>query len=122
MTTLGRWPTRHSQDPEAQRLNDKMTNIDRELAREAKAIVVLAFRNGPIEDVHAGDTCPMCSGKDRYSHITDAEMKRVMKNAVDTVYRLLWLRNHDRTEYMKQVKFAERYNATWDDPVPAESE
>jgi hypothetical protein len=27
------------------------------LAREAKAIVVLAFRNGPIEDLHAGKPC-----------------------------------------------------------------
>lgn len=28
------------------------------LTDEAKALVVLAFRNGPIEDVHAGKTCP----------------------------------------------------------------
>jgi hypothetical protein len=34
-----------------------------DLIREAKAIVVLAFRNGPIEDVHAGKTCPTCNGK-----------------------------------------------------------
>jgi len=30
----------------------------RELARESKALVALAFRNGPIEDMHAGETCP----------------------------------------------------------------
>jgi len=29
-----------------------------ELAREAKAIVALAFRDGPIEDVHAGTRRP----------------------------------------------------------------
>lgn len=29
-------------------------DVDRQLAREAKAIVALAFRNGPIEDIHAG--------------------------------------------------------------------
>ncbi len=28
------------------------------LAREAKAIVTLAFGNGPIEDIHAGRSCP----------------------------------------------------------------
>jgi hypothetical protein len=33
-----------------------------QLAREAKAIVALAFRNGPIEDVHAGKICPTCEG------------------------------------------------------------
>jgi hypothetical protein len=34
--------------------------LDAELAREAKAIVALAFRNGPIEDLHAGIACPTC--------------------------------------------------------------
>jgi hypothetical protein len=29
-------------------------SLDPELATEAKIIVVLAFRNGPIEDIHAG--------------------------------------------------------------------
>jgi hypothetical protein len=31
----------------------KMT-LDPDLAMEAKALVALAFRNGPIEDLHAG--------------------------------------------------------------------
>ena len=34
--------------------------LDPELAAEAKSIVALAFRNGPIEDVHAGKECPTC--------------------------------------------------------------
>jgi hypothetical protein len=68
----------------------KMT-LDPELAAEAKSIVALAFRNGPIEAVHAGKECPTCAGKSEYSHITQAEMKNIMKQAVDTVYKLLWL-------------------------------
>jgi hypothetical protein len=44
----------------------KMT-LDPELAAEAKSIVALAFRNGPIEDIHAGKNCPACSGKSEYS-------------------------------------------------------
>jgi hypothetical protein len=36
----------------------KMT-LDSELAAEAKSLVALAFRNGPIEDVHAGKECPL---------------------------------------------------------------
>jgi len=32
--------------------------LDPELAAEAKSIVALAFRNGPIEGVHAGKECP----------------------------------------------------------------
>jgi len=54
-----------------------------DLIREAKAIVVLAFRNGPIEDMHAGKTCPTCNGKAGYSRISDDEMKLIMKNAVN---------------------------------------
>ena len=55
-------------------------NLDHQLAREAKAIVSLAFRNGPIEDVHAGKPCPACNGKSDYSRITDSEMKLIMKH------------------------------------------
>jgi hypothetical protein len=47
----------------------------RQLAREAKAIVAVAFRNGPIEDIHAGGPCPTCTGQAGYSRITDAESK-----------------------------------------------
>ena len=32
------------------------TPEQRDLVREAKAIVALAFRNGPIEDLHSGKT------------------------------------------------------------------
>ena len=48
----------------------KMT-LDPELAQEAKALVALAFRNGPIEDLHAGTRCPQCSGKAEVSHISE---------------------------------------------------
>ena len=43
------------------RLSMKMT-LDPDLAVEAKALVALAFRNGPIEDLHAGRPCTVCSG------------------------------------------------------------
>jgi hypothetical protein len=72
----------------------KMT-LDPDLAMEAKALVALAFRNGPIEGLHAGTPCPACNGKAEVSHISDDEMKSIMKSAVDTVYRLLWKRDHD---------------------------
>ena len=44
-----------------------------------------AFRNGPIEDIHAGIDCRTSAGKEKYSHITEGEMKSIMKNAVDKV-------------------------------------
>jgi len=67
----------------------------RDLIREAKAIVVLAFRNGPIEDMHAGKTCPTCNGQVGYSRISDDEMKLIMKNAVNRVFWLLRLKADD---------------------------
>jgi hypothetical protein len=57
----------------------KMT-LDPDLAAEAKALVAPAFRNGPIEDLHAGRPCAACSGMTEVSHISDDEMKTLMKS------------------------------------------
>ena len=93
------------------------TDFDRrQLAREAKAIVALVFRNGPVEDIHAGRPCPTCTGQAGYSRITDAEMKSIIKNAVDHVYALLVLKNEAPTEYEAQIQFGGRYSAAWDEP------
>jgi len=87
---------------------------ERELARETKAIVALAFRNGPIEDVHAGQLCPTCTGKPGYSRVSDAEMKLIMKNAVNRVYVLLWLKVADPDRYAREIAFGEHCTAKWD--------
>ena len=79
-----------------------MNTIDSQLAREAKVMVALAFRNGPIEDIHAGKPCPTCRGKQGYSRLTDADIKLIMKNAVDHVYKLLWL--WERRESRRSMK------------------
>jgi len=93
-----------------------MNTIDSQLAREAKAIVALAFRNGPIEDIHAGKPCPTCRSRQGYSRLTDADVKLIMQNAVDHVYKLLWLRESKPQEYEAQITFAESYTTSWDDP------
>jgi hypothetical protein len=64
-----------------------------------KALVALAFRNGPIENVHAGKACPTCQGDPQYSHITQAEMRQIMKAAVDRLYTFLVLKQHDQKAY-----------------------
>jgi len=92
--------------------------LDPESAAEAKSIVALAFRNGPIEDVHAGRGCPTCAGKPEYSRITEAEMKKIMKNAVDTVYKLLWMKKNDPERYAASIELGSRYTRSWDDPKP----
>ena len=96
-------------------LKRKMT-LDSHLAAEAKGIVALAFRNGPIEDVHAGKECPTCAGKVEYSKITQDEMKNIMKRAVDTVYKLLWLKQNDLERYEATIEFGNRHTRLWDEP------
>ena len=93
----------------------KMT-FDPKLATEAKALVALALRNGPIETLHAGGPCPHCNGKAEISHISDEEMKHVMKSAVNALYRLLWMREHDPQSYDENLALGRRYTSHWDDP------
>jgi hypothetical protein len=93
----------------------KMT-FDPDLAMEAKALVALAFRNGPIEDLHAGTPCPSCSGLAEVSHISDDEMKAIMKSAVNALYRLLWQRDCDPAAYNENLALGRRYTLHWDDP------
>jgi hypothetical protein len=91
-------------------------SVDPELALEAKMIVALAFRNGPIEALHAGKPCPTCSADNGYSRISQEEMKGIMKAAVNTVYSLLWKRNNDSEAYAKSLVLGARYTQRWDDP------
>jgi hypothetical protein len=93
----------------------KMT-LDPDLVVEAKALVGLAFRNGPIEDLHAGRPCAVCSGNLEISHVSDEEMKAIMKSAVDTLYRLLWLRDSDPAAYNEKLALGRRFTLHWDDP------
>jgi len=86
------------------------------LAKEAKSIIALALRNGPIEDLHAGVSCPQCAGKQEYSHLTNDEMKLIMKSAVNRVYKLFWLKTHAPAKHQIQVEFGATYTTKWDEP------
>ena len=90
--------------------------LDTALVIEAKALTALAFRNGPIETLHSGKLCAACAGNSGFSHISDVEMKQIMKAAVSAMYRLLWQREHDPKAYLKSMTFGERYTLHWDDP------
>lgn len=86
---------------------------------EANALTVLAFRNGFIEDLHAGrhDTA---LDDPTVSRITDAEMKRLMVEASERLAKLLHLKDTDPGEYRKQIDFARQYCGHWDRtwPIP----
>jgi SOS-response transcriptional repressor LexA len=90
-----------------------------ELQREAKAIVLLAFRNGPIEGIHAEAPCPQCEGKEGVSRITDAEMKTILKTAVNRVFTLLVARASHPDVYDAMIQRAEPYTTKWDAPEAA---
>ena len=94
----------------------KKSSIDPVLDLEAKMIVALAFRNGPIEELHAGKPCPTCSVDSGYSRISDEEMKGIMKAAVNSVYSLLWKKDNDSEAYVKSLVLGARYTQRWDDP------
>ena len=40
-----------------------------------------------------------------------------MKSAVDALYRLLWLREHDTRSYNENLALGRRYTIDWDDPA-----
>lgn len=63
------------------------------LRDQANAIVAFAFRNGPIERLHAG--------------ITDEEMKHIMLDASEKIELLLEMRETDEKGY---TKFLRGYN------------
>jgi hypothetical protein len=90
--------------------------LDPELAMGAKAIIALAFRNGPIEGLHVGILWAACGGRPEVSHISDDEMKAVMKSAVDALYRLLWRRDYEPAAYNEALAFGRRHPTHWDDP------
>ncbi|TMA50418.1 MAG: hypothetical protein E6J71_13525 [Deltaproteobacteria bacterium] len=74
---------------------------DLTLRDEANAITARVFRNGFLEDLHAGQWSPVLSGPGG-SRITDAEMKKLM---IETSARLAhWL-------YLRELLLDERPDA-----------
>ncbi len=71
----------------------------------------------PVKDVHAGKLCPTCAGNSEYSHIRQQEMKRIMQNAVNQMYRLLSLKENDPAEYEAMIELGSKYTARVDDPA-----
>lgn len=81
---------------------------------EANAIVALAFRNGPIEKLHAGKNSELLKDE-TLSRITNEEMKEIMINASEHVARLLKLKETDPEEYYAQIfDFNRKYCRGWE--------
>ena len=83
------------------------------LRDEANAIVAQAFRNGPIEDLHAGEYSELLERKE-LSRITDAEMKELMINACEKMEELLKLKESDPKQYAELIlHFNFMYCRSW---------
>ena len=76
------WKSKELRELEARAFPEGFTPRD-----EANAIVAMAFRNGPIEDLHAGRSSELLSNPE-LSRITDDEMKTLMINACEQVAKL----------------------------------
>lgn len=86
---------------------------------EANALTALAFRNGFIEQLHAGRHHEVLDDPE-ISRITDDEMKALMIQASEQLARLLHLRETDPEGYRKQIEFGARYCYKWDKTWPLE--
>jgi len=85
------------------------------LRDEANAIVALAFRNGPIERLHAGEYSAELIENPNLSRITDDEMKEIMLNACEHVEKLLRLkREDDGAYYLKLIEYNRMFCQKWE--------
>ena len=99
---------------------ERKIGLDPVLARKAKTLVLRAFRNGPIEGLHGGKWCPTCSEKNEFSKISDEEMKVIMKNAVNHVYRLLCMERSDPSTFEEYQKRSDVLTREWDEAEPTD--
>ncbi|MFN0012158.1 MAG: hypothetical protein ACKVS8_11010 [Phycisphaerales bacterium] len=83
------------------------------LRQEANAITCGAFRNGFLEDLHAGKSSPLTDDPN-LSRLTNAEMKALMIEASSLVARMLALKEQNPEKYWEQIRFLhESYTHNW---------
>jgi len=83
------------------------------LRDEANALTAHAFRNGFLEDLHAGKHSPLLD-QPGYSRIRDDEMKRLMIEASEKLARMLALKQQNPVEYDQFIrKYQKTYCRTW---------
>ena len=84
------------------------------IREEANALTCCAFRNGYIEELHAGKHSELLATPGR-SRITDAEMKKLMIGASAKLAELLALKETNPVECWRQMNFFhENYCGQWE--------
>ena len=100
--------------------NDEKQNFKFTVRDKANALTVLAFRNGFLEELHAGRHDPALNDP-TISRVTDNEMKHLMIEASQRLAKLLHLKETAPEEYTNKLKFAWRYCSSWDRTWPIEN-
>ena len=81
---------------------------------EANAITCCAFRNGFLEDLHAGGYSELLE-KPGLSRITDAEMKKLMIESSNVMATLLQMKETEPDRYWKLIgNFNQTYCGHWE--------
>jgi hypothetical protein len=80
---------------------------------EANALTAFAFRNGSLENLHAGKASALTSDPS-LSRITDTEMKQLMIEASEKLAKMLNLREEDPEKYQCFIQsYALSYCRLW---------
>lgn len=91
------------------------------LKRLAKALSIAIYRNGKIEDIHAGDYDGPCD----FKGIPDSCMKELNMDICNKMYTMLYLLTSSDKEDLQMARrdifFSELYAIEWDDPKMDES-
>jgi hypothetical protein len=83
------------------------------LRDEANALTALAFRNGFLEELHAGKKSPLLE-QPELSRITDDEVRRLMIEASEKLSRMLALKECDPARYQREIQdYHEQFCARW---------
>ena len=83
------------------------------LRDEANALTAFAFRNGFIEELHAGKYSALLE-EPSYSRITDTEMRRLMIEASAKLAEMLKLKQSDPAKYAAAIRvYHQNYCRTW---------
>lgn len=84
------------------------------MREEANALTCCAFRNGYIEELHAGKHSKLLE-KPGLSRITDDEMKKLMIAASAKLAELLAMKEKEPEKYWKLILFVHKnYSARWE--------
>ena len=84
------------------------------LRQEANALTGIVFRNGFLEDLHAGRHSELLENPE-YSRITNDEMKRLMVECSRKLYEMLRSREENPDRYMANIAYAHGvFTKNWD--------